>query len=424
MKKYKRVFLIVCDSLGIGEMPDAERFGDKGSNTFVHIANECNGLNIPNLNALGIADLDDIKGTTKVKHPNSFVFKAREAEDAALFAQAQSYKAQMQEDIIDLKRTTPKDFTADKPLIYGKNQWTGQHEYRQRALQAGLIKTSFNEESAFYTENEVSSIVDTFARLREVYKDNYDVIFSNNDSLKKALLGLDKVPNVVENNINAIIKSKNAFDKVAEQQNSFALATKKIVDNILLNIIREKYGAKIDKMATGEDGKVDAAKAAQIELAMAKSQEAREARWAVEAGINGNSRTSVQGTVTGMYNWELNDKKKYGEFAYNIKNDEDLARTYAKEILGKTDKELEDLVYKRDKLNKGAFVDLEGNTVMNYMDDNEMRTRLAMKALEKQAAANAGEKFDNSDLLSDMEAFVDKGEEAGRKMGTDFCKSK
>ena len=30
MKKYKRVFLIVCDSLGIGEMPDAERFGDKG----------------------------------------------------------------------------------------------------------------------------------------------------------------------------------------------------------------------------------------------------------------------------------------------------------------------------------------------------------------------------------------------------------
>ncbi len=81
MKKYKRVFLIVCDSLGIGEMPDAERFGDKGSNTFVHIANECNGLNIPNLNALGIADLDDIKGTTKVKHPNSFVFKAREASN-------------------------------------------------------------------------------------------------------------------------------------------------------------------------------------------------------------------------------------------------------------------------------------------------------------------------------------------------------
>lgn len=46
MKKYKRVFLIVCDSLGIGEMPDAERFGDKGTNTFVHISERCNGLKI------------------------------------------------------------------------------------------------------------------------------------------------------------------------------------------------------------------------------------------------------------------------------------------------------------------------------------------------------------------------------------------
>ena len=346
--------------------------------------------------------------------------KTREAENTALFAQAQSYKAQMNEDLVDLTRTTSKDFFADKPLIFGKNEWTGRYEYRQRTLQAGLIKTSFEQEQPNYTKNEVSDIVDTFARLREVYKDNYDVIFSNNDSLKKALLGLDKVPDVVEDNINAIVRSKDAFDEVAEQQNNFALATKKIVDDILLNIIREKYGAEIDKMATGEDGKVDEAKAAQIELAMMKTKEAQESRWAVEAGINGNSRQSVQGKVSGMYNWELNDKEKYGEFAYNIKNDEDLARTYAKEILGKTDKELEDLVYKNDQLNKGAFVDLEGNTVMNYMDDNEMRIRLAMKALEKQAAKNAGEKFDDTSLLSDMQAFVDKGEEAGRKMGTDF----
>ena len=81
MKKYKRVFLIVCDSLGIGEMPDAERYGDKGTNTFVHIANACNGLKIPNLNALGIGDLEDIKGTSKVSHPHSYVLKAKETSN-------------------------------------------------------------------------------------------------------------------------------------------------------------------------------------------------------------------------------------------------------------------------------------------------------------------------------------------------------
>ena len=81
MKKYKRVFLIVCDSLGIGEMPDAERFGDKGTNTFVHISERCNGLKIPNLNTLGIHDLGEIVGTNKVSHPNSYVCKAREASN-------------------------------------------------------------------------------------------------------------------------------------------------------------------------------------------------------------------------------------------------------------------------------------------------------------------------------------------------------
>ena len=34
----KRVILIVCDSMGVGAAPDAERFGDAGSDTFGHIA--------------------------------------------------------------------------------------------------------------------------------------------------------------------------------------------------------------------------------------------------------------------------------------------------------------------------------------------------------------------------------------------------
>jgi len=78
-KLYKRIFIIVADSAGIGYEPDAEKFGDYGSNTFVHIAERMpNGLNIPTLNSLGIGDLDNIKGTTKVKHPHSYVCKARE----------------------------------------------------------------------------------------------------------------------------------------------------------------------------------------------------------------------------------------------------------------------------------------------------------------------------------------------------------
>ena len=37
MKKYKRIFVVVMDSLGIGAMPDAKKFGDENTDTFGHI---------------------------------------------------------------------------------------------------------------------------------------------------------------------------------------------------------------------------------------------------------------------------------------------------------------------------------------------------------------------------------------------------
>ena len=84
---YKRIFVIVADSAGIGYEPDADKFfngesNDVGSNTFVHIAEKMpNGLNIPNMNMIGIADLADIKGTSVVNHPHSYVARAREVSN-------------------------------------------------------------------------------------------------------------------------------------------------------------------------------------------------------------------------------------------------------------------------------------------------------------------------------------------------------
>ena len=80
--KYKRIFLIVMDSLGIGDGIDAKKFDDFGANTFKHISEKfSNGLNIPNLNYLGIADLDDIKGSSIVKHPHSFSIRLNESSN-------------------------------------------------------------------------------------------------------------------------------------------------------------------------------------------------------------------------------------------------------------------------------------------------------------------------------------------------------
>lgn len=62
MKKFKRVFLIVMDSVGIGHAYDAENYGDKGSNTFLHIdQNVEGGLKVPNLEKLGWGVFDNYR---------------------------------------------------------------------------------------------------------------------------------------------------------------------------------------------------------------------------------------------------------------------------------------------------------------------------------------------------------------------------
>ena len=48
----RRVIIIVLDSLGVGEMPDAADYGDVGSNTLGNMAEAVGGLNIPNLERL------------------------------------------------------------------------------------------------------------------------------------------------------------------------------------------------------------------------------------------------------------------------------------------------------------------------------------------------------------------------------------
>ena len=83
IKKFKRVFLIVMDSVGIGSMPDAQLFGDEGSHTLRHAAeSKPEGLNIPIMEKYGLGSLSAIRGVKPVtNHPQSYVFKLLEASN-------------------------------------------------------------------------------------------------------------------------------------------------------------------------------------------------------------------------------------------------------------------------------------------------------------------------------------------------------
>jgi phosphopentomutase len=78
---FNRVFLIVLDSVGIGEAPDAEQFNDKGSDTLGHIAEHRNGLHMPNIGKLGLSNIREIKGIDKAQEPLAYYTKMQEASN-------------------------------------------------------------------------------------------------------------------------------------------------------------------------------------------------------------------------------------------------------------------------------------------------------------------------------------------------------
>ena len=79
MKKYKRIFTIVMDSLGIGAMPDAASYGDAGTDTLGHISDRMETLTMPNLQKIGMANLHPLKQVAPAEHPMGYYMTLKEA---------------------------------------------------------------------------------------------------------------------------------------------------------------------------------------------------------------------------------------------------------------------------------------------------------------------------------------------------------
>lgn len=74
----KRCILIVLDSVGIGEMPDSNQYGDEGSNTLGNICKVCGGIDIPNLISLGLGNIEGGEILGHTTSPKASYGKAKE----------------------------------------------------------------------------------------------------------------------------------------------------------------------------------------------------------------------------------------------------------------------------------------------------------------------------------------------------------
>lgn len=76
--KYKRIFLLVCDSLGIGNAHDASKYNDTNANTLKHICEACDGLKVLNLEGLGLGNLGDFTGIYPLRSQLGYTLKLNE----------------------------------------------------------------------------------------------------------------------------------------------------------------------------------------------------------------------------------------------------------------------------------------------------------------------------------------------------------
>jgi phosphopentomutase len=76
---FKRIHVIVMDSVGIGEAPDAAEFDDFGVDTFGHIAEKMNGLHMPEMGKLGLSNIEPVLGVEKAEKPLAYYTKMQEA---------------------------------------------------------------------------------------------------------------------------------------------------------------------------------------------------------------------------------------------------------------------------------------------------------------------------------------------------------
>lgn len=81
MSKFKRIHLVVLDSVGIGEAPDAAQFDDYDVDTLGHIARERGGLNMPNMGKLGLSNIRSIEGVPAAEKPLAYYTKMQEASN-------------------------------------------------------------------------------------------------------------------------------------------------------------------------------------------------------------------------------------------------------------------------------------------------------------------------------------------------------
>ena len=142
--RFNRIHLLILDSVGIGEAPDAAEFGDEGAHTLGNIAQTV-GLNLPNFQQLGLGNIEPIEGVPPTDHPTAYYTKLEEQSvgkdtmtghweimGLQIDTPFRTYPDGFPDDLLDtIKKYTGRDLVANRPASGTQiiEEW-GEHQMK------------------------------------------------------------------------------------------------------------------------------------------------------------------------------------------------------------------------------------------------------------------------------------------------------
>ena len=253
------------------------------------------------------------------------------------------------------------------------------------------------EQEARLTKNDVDV-------LSQMIKAAQDQVLSSGGDLKTVFSNLisqnDNLSNAAKNNIDAILASKESLLSFADSVEQAKLANQDYANRIVRNDVEEKYGERFKEQAGEDNVLYNQMLDAQAALAQRRRNETNQSLEEQLSSVN---------------------EKASNNASIGIKNDEDLARTYAKEVLGMSQEEVDNLSYKGGN-NKGTLKDATGNSILNEQNDDFMRQAIANER-KRQEIINSYNESADSEEANDAEwinNFVEKSTKAAETLGADF----
>jgi len=167
--RFSRVIIIVLDSAGVGELPDAGRYGDEGSGTLPHTARAVGGLRVPQLEALGLGRIVPLEGVRPLPAPRGAYGKLAERSAGK---DSTTGHWELMGVIVDRPFPTyPKGFPADLIAAF------------ERAIRTSILG------------NEAASGTEIIARLGpEHQRTGYPIVYTSADSVFQVAAHEDVIP--------------------------------------------------------------------------------------------------------------------------------------------------------------------------------------------------------------------------------------